>query len=146
MGGGQYVVAVDDVDRAALQRGCRWEGVAMGKSCVELQTSECCNRQTIAIFTGGMHCVAMGERGCVATNVQGDVATDDGRGSVATNGWWGVATNVRGGVATNGWGSIATNGRRDVATDGRKVLQRMGEVRWERCNRTLQYFTVDGLP
>ena len=53
MGGGQYVVAVDDVDRAALQRGCRWEGVAMGKSCVELQRSECCNRQTIAIFTGG---------------------------------------------------------------------------------------------
>ena len=33
-----------------------------------------------------------------------------------------------------------------VATDGRKVLQQTGEVGRERCNRTLQYFTVDGLP
>ena len=47
----------------------------------------------------------------------------DGRGSVATDGLWG-----------------------GVATDGQKVLQQRGEVRRERCNRTLQYFTVDGLP
>ena len=62
MGGGQHVVAVKDAGGAALQQGMLMRGCATGKSCVELQgTSECCNRQTIAIFTGGMHCIAIGE-------------------------------------------------------------------------------------
>ena len=47
----------------------------------------------------------------------------DGRGSVATNNLWG-----------------------GVATDGQKVLQQTGKVGRERCNGTLQYFTVDRLP
>ena len=62
VGGGQHVVAVEDAGGAALQRGMSMRGCATGKSCVELQgTSESCNRQTIAIFTGGMHCIAIGE-------------------------------------------------------------------------------------
>ena len=48
------------------------------------------------------------------------------------------------GEVLHGRGGVATNGRVN-ATAG-EVLQRTGEVRRERCNRTLQYFTVDGLP
>ena len=72
------------------------------------------------------------------------------------NGWAeGVATDGRGGVATDGQKVLQqTLGDRcnkrerwvRIATDGRKVLQQTGEVGRERCNRTLRYFTVDGLP
>jgi len=66
----------------------------------------------------------------------------------------GVAMVWRG-VAMDGWEVLQqTLGDRcnkrerwvGIAMDGWKVLQQMGEVGWERCNRTLQYFTVDGLP
>ena len=81
----------------------------MGTSCVELQgTSECCNRQIIAIFTGGMQL----ERAGLCCN----------RGQVCCNQCLGRCCN--------GWSEgVATNGTSMLQPKFGEVLQRMvGEV------------------
>ena len=125
---------------ATMQRtGGRRCNKRLGKCCtvgevLQRMVGRCCNKCN---GTGEGRCNKQLGKCCTVGEVLQQM------GGRRCNRWAeGVATLQR---CCNRWsGGVATNGRVN-ATAG-EVLQRTGEVRRERCNRTLQYFTVDGLP